>query len=112
MSDAIDPLTVLTPREREIASLIANALPNRLIAQLLGIGDDTVRSHCENIATKLRLDPVLDRRVAIALFVIGRAPLSTFREYRGASRAPIMETSATSCGVVSPTVPEKRCPRV
>jgi len=45
-------LTALTPREREIAELVAEGLSNRDIAQRLSIAQRTAECHVENILTK------------------------------------------------------------
>lgn len=62
-----------TPRQREIARLIAQALPNKLIAAQLGISIKTIQKHRAIIYLKLRAhDPVTFTHMAIAL---GLAPL-------------------------------------
>jgi DNA-binding NarL/FixJ family response regulator len=43
----------LTPREREILRLLAEGLPNREIASLLGLSDHTVKFHLRAVFTKL-----------------------------------------------------------
>jgi non-specific serine/threonine protein kinase len=43
----------LTPREREIAALIAQGMTNREIAAELFIGERTVDTHVEHILDKL-----------------------------------------------------------
>ena len=50
------PATVapaLTPREREILSMLAEGLPNKVIAARLGISEHTVKTHLEGIFDKL-----------------------------------------------------------
>lgn len=49
------PPTCLTDREREIASLIAHGLSNRLIAEQLVISERTAERHVSNILRKLGL---------------------------------------------------------
>jgi predicted ATPase/DNA-binding CsgD family transcriptional regulator len=49
---AADPLT-LTPREREVAALIAKGLTNRDIAACLVIAERTAEGHVQNILNKL-----------------------------------------------------------
>jgi len=43
------PEDVLTEREREVLSLIGEGLPNKVIAQRLGIGEKTVKAHVTRI---------------------------------------------------------------
>ena len=43
----------LRPREQEIASLVAKGLPNKVIAQILGISVWTVSAHLRRIFAKL-----------------------------------------------------------
>jgi DNA-binding NarL/FixJ family response regulator len=43
----------LTPREREVLSMLAEGLPNKLIAARLGISEHTVKTHLEAIFDKL-----------------------------------------------------------
>lgn len=47
--DAPDPLDVISPREREVFALLLDGLPNKLIAQRLGISEKTVKTHLTNI---------------------------------------------------------------
>uniref|UniRef100_UPI0012E2A705 response regulator transcription factor n=1 Tax=Sandarakinorhabdus oryzae TaxID=2675220 RepID=UPI0012E2A705 len=54
--------TSLSPREREVARLVADGLSNKEIAQMLAIGPATVKNHVHNILDKL----ALRRRSAIA----------------------------------------------
>ena len=43
----------LTPRERQVLELVADGLPNRGIADRLGISDETVKFHLASIFGKL-----------------------------------------------------------
>ncbi len=52
---APDPLSPLSPRERDVLELIARGHSNRQIARELGIGEQTVKTHVSNILTKLDL---------------------------------------------------------
>jgi non-specific serine/threonine protein kinase len=52
---AADGTARLTPREQEIAPLIARGLTNRQIAAQLGIAERTADTHVENILDKLGL---------------------------------------------------------
>ena len=44
----------LTPREIEVLELLAEGLPNKAIAERLGISDQTVKFHVSSISGKLR----------------------------------------------------------
>jgi two-component system nitrate/nitrite response regulator NarL len=43
----------LTPRERQVLALVADGLPNRAIAERLGVSDETVKFHLGSIFGKL-----------------------------------------------------------
>jgi len=61
-----DPgLASLTPREREVAGLVATGLRNKDIALALGITVATVKDHVHRILTKTGLD---SRTGVVALF--------------------------------------------
>ena len=64
-----DPLERLTPREREVLSVMAEGLGNAAIAQRLFITENAVHKHIRNIFFKLDLTPDdhTDRRVAAVL---------------------------------------------
>ena len=47
------PLGVLSDRETEVLRLLGDALPNKKIAQSLGVSPDTVKFHLKNIYCKL-----------------------------------------------------------
>jgi DNA-binding NarL/FixJ family response regulator len=49
--DAIDE--ALTPREIQVLELLAEGLPNKAVAQRLGISDQTVKFHVASIMGKL-----------------------------------------------------------
>lgn len=50
-----DPLAHLSVREREVLMLIAQGLSNLQIAERLGIGEATVKTHVGNLLSKLEL---------------------------------------------------------
>jgi DNA-binding NarL/FixJ family response regulator len=64
-----DPLAVLSAREREVLSLVAEGLSNRAIAARLVVTERTVEAHVGQIFTKLRLpeSPDAHRRVLAVL---------------------------------------------
>jgi DNA-binding NarL/FixJ family response regulator len=58
------PVHTLTPREREVLTMLADGLGNKMIAARLGISDHTVKAHVGAIFDKLR---VSTRAEAVAL---------------------------------------------
>ena len=60
----------LTPREREILTLVVSGLLNKQIAAELGISEITVKAHRGRVMRKMRVDSLADLvRVAAALDV-------------------------------------------
>ncbi len=64
-----DPLERLTPREKEVLSVMAEGLGNTALGQRLHITENAVHKHIRNIFAKLDLSPddQNDRRVAAVL---------------------------------------------
>ena len=64
-----DPLAELTPREREVLSLVAEGLSNRAIASRLFVTERTVEAHVKQVFLKLSLtvNPDSHRRVLAVL---------------------------------------------
>jgi DNA-binding NarL/FixJ family response regulator len=60
--EAPDPLEGISPREREVFALLLDGLPNKLIAQRLGISEKTVKTHLTNIFREI---DVTDRLQAV-----------------------------------------------
>ena len=63
------PLALLTPREQEVLSLVAEGLTNRAIAARINLSERTVEAHVTRIFQKLRLNDSADqhRRVLAVL---------------------------------------------
>jgi len=57
------PRVVLTSRERDVLALLGEGLRNKVIAQRLGVGETTVRTHIEAILAKFGVG---DRTAAVA----------------------------------------------
>ena len=55
-----DDVESLTPREREVVTLIAEGNTNQGIAKILGLSRKTVESHRANIMRKLEVHDVTD----------------------------------------------------
>lgn len=68
-----EPIETLTPREIEVLHLIAEGLPNKTIAQRLGISEHTVKFHANALMTKLgaqsRTDAVV-RATRLGLIIL------------------------------------------
>ena len=62
----LPPLRGITPREQQVAALVARGLSNRKIAEQLGVAQSTIQRHIVNILSKLHLES----RVQIALWVV------------------------------------------
>jgi len=61
-------MSLLTPREVEVARLVAEAMPNQEIALKLGVNEHTVRNYVFRIFEKLGLS----NRVELALYALSR----------------------------------------
>lgn len=59
----------LTPREREVCALVAQGLPNKQIAQQLGISEKTIKVHRARVIEKLGVNSVAE----LVRLEIGRA---------------------------------------
>ena len=71
-----EPVTRLSPREREVLSLMAEGRSNAAIAQRLFVTERAVAKHTASIFTKLDLQPSDDdnRRVLAVLAFLGANP--------------------------------------
>jgi DNA-binding NarL/FixJ family response regulator len=61
-----DGIARLTARERDVLACVARGLPNRAIADELGMAERTARTHVSNILAKLGLTS----RTQAALFAV------------------------------------------
>jgi len=69
-----DPLSELTPREREVLALMAEGRSNQAIADQLTVTDRAIEKHVTSIFEKLRLTPAPeDHRRVLAVLTFLRA---------------------------------------
>jgi DNA-binding NarL/FixJ family response regulator len=63
----------LTDRERDVCDLLLHALPNRQIAERLGITEGAVKSHLNKIFLRNQLngDRTRNQRIVLALLYYG-----------------------------------------
>lgn len=61
-------MTPLSPREQEVARLVAEGLADKEIAIILVIGAGTVKTYVDRIALKIGANKARNRRVAIAVW--------------------------------------------
>jgi two-component system nitrate/nitrite response regulator NarL len=67
-----DDVPPLSERELDVAGLIMDGLPNRVIAQCLGLSEGTVKVHIRNIMIKLRVKNRGEPREAFPDWVVAR----------------------------------------
>jgi DNA-binding NarL/FixJ family response regulator len=72
-----DPIAGITPREREVLTLMAEGRSNQAIAQRLGVSERAVQKHITSIFQRLGLGPSEDdhRRVRAVLAFLGAHPV-------------------------------------
>jgi DNA-binding NarL/FixJ family response regulator len=82
--DSHEPLTRLTPREREVLSLMAQGRSNAGIAAALVVTENAVSKHINNIFTKLELPTASDdNRRVLAVLQYLRDPAATVERAPG-----------------------------
>lgn len=89
---AVDPVEVLTPREREVLELVASGRSNRAICAQLCVAGKTLERHIANIYDKLGLghdDSRMHRRVTASLMWL-RSPVRDERPPVPAAAAHIV----------------------
>lgn len=62
------PVTKLTPRQNEIANLVAQGLDNKTIARRMGISNKTVRNQLVSVFEKLDIE----NRVQLAVLITNK----------------------------------------
>ena len=78
---AMKDLATLTPREREVAGLVAEGLLNKVIAERLGIAEKTVQIHRGQVCRKLKvrsaveISRILDQAEQTKGYVPGETPV-------------------------------------
>lgn len=92
----------LTPRERDILKLIAQGLPNKMIARRLDITESTVKVHVKHMLKKMKLKS----RVEAAVWV-HQERISDYGSQRSSS-FDNASNGSTSVSVIS--LEETRCP--
>jgi len=72
-----DPFSVLTPREFEILTLLAEGQSNKVIARNLGISDGTVKLHVKAILRKLNISSRITAAVMAVEHGVKKSPITT-----------------------------------
>jgi len=71
-----DPFAVLTPREYEILTLLAEGQSNKVIARNLGISDGTVKLHVKAILRKLNISSRITAAVMAVEHGVKKTPIT------------------------------------
>lgn len=74
--DKEDPFAVLTPREFEILTLLAEGQSNKVIARNLGISDGTVKLHVKAILRKLNISSRITAAVMAVEHGVKKTPMT------------------------------------
>ena len=70
-----DPFAILTPREFEILTLLAEGQSNKVIARNLGISDGTVKLHVKAILRKLNISSRITAAVMAVEHGVKKSPM-------------------------------------
>lgn len=73
-------LRALTPRERDVMPHVACGVPNKQIAQRLGISQRTIEAHRASLLRKLRVRNAAELGVICATYGVVRLPYDTGRQ--------------------------------
>ena len=71
-----DPFAVLTPRELEVVTLIAEGQSNKVIARNLYISDGTVKLHVKSILKKLNVNSRITIAVMAVEYGVKKTPIT------------------------------------
>ena len=71
-----DPFAILTPREFEILTLLAEGQSNKVIARNLGISDGTVKLHVKAILRKLNISSRITAAVMAVEHGVKKTPMT------------------------------------
>lgn len=71
-----DPFAILTPREFEILTLLAEGQSNKVIARNLGISDGTVKLHVKAILRKLNISSRITAAVMAVEHGVKKSPIT------------------------------------
>lgn len=74
------PIRALSAREEDVARLLARGLPNKRIAERLGISTRTVEGHIDSIASALPDPDELPPRTRVMLWAAHRTWLEMLQE--------------------------------
>jgi DNA-binding NarL/FixJ family response regulator len=70
----------LTPRERELITLVMEGLDNKYLAERMGISVETVKRHLSNIFSKLGVDTRLQLALKVHAYLMDRQRAAIFIE--------------------------------
>ena len=75
-AEKYDPFAVLTPREFEVVTLIAEGQSNKVIARNLYISDGTVKLHVKSILKKLNVNSRITIAVMAVEYGVKKTPIT------------------------------------